>query len=83
MAPDVVAATVRLRAVLVDERYECLGCQVCWPADALNALADDGMVNTVAACPTDTVAARAGWPPLPERVHRRALVGTGSGMHPR
>lgn len=65
VAPEVLAAAARLRAVLVEERYECRGCAVCWPADALNALTESGDVAAAAACPTDTVDSREGWPPLP------------------
>lgn len=44
--------------------YECLGCAVCYPALAINALAERGEL-VAPVCPTDTVAAREGWPPLP------------------
>lgn len=33
--PELAAAAQELRASLVEERYECLGCPVCWPAQAL------------------------------------------------
>jgi tetrahydromethanopterin S-methyltransferase subunit A len=48
------------RQRLTDVKYECLGCEVCHPAIALNALQVD-----FEACPTDAVAEREGWPQLP------------------
>ena len=50
------SAEEKLQAV----KYDCLGCQVCYPAIAVNALNVD-----VDACPTDDVEERNGWPPLP------------------
>lgn len=48
------------RARLSEVRYDCLGCAVCYPAIAINALQIEGDM-----CPTEAVEARAGWPPLP------------------
>ena len=48
------------RRRLTDVEYDCLGCQVCYPAIALNVLGVD-----VEACPTDDVEEREGWPPFP------------------
>lgn len=54
------------RAVLVDKHYDCLGCQVCFPAIAENAFADAFPGESVAQpCPTDPPSGRRGWPPLP------------------
>ncbi len=52
---------------MVPARYDCLGCEVCFPALAVNALDGAGLtLETVAdPCPTAPVEARAGWPPLP------------------
>lgn len=50
------AATDRLTPV----KYDCLGCDPCYPPLAMNALNIDGE-----ACPSDEVELRAGWPPLP------------------
>jgi tetrahydromethanopterin S-methyltransferase subunit A len=59
-------AMASVRARLVPQRYECLGCEVCYPAVALNALgAVDGCAVDAAECPTEPVEAREGWPPLP------------------
>jgi tetrahydromethanopterin S-methyltransferase subunit A len=45
---------------------ECRGCKVCFPAVALNALADvaDPEALEAVACPAEEVAPREGWPPL-------------------
>ena len=71
------------RERLQPQRYECLGCETCFPAIALNDLAADGSLNLagVAACPTDAVEARHGWPPLPGaytvlRYHARVAICT-------
>jgi tetrahydromethanopterin S-methyltransferase subunit A len=54
---DVLA---ELRSKRIAKRYECLGCDPCYPPLAMNALSIDGE-----ACPSDDVEARDGWPPLP------------------
>jgi tetrahydromethanopterin S-methyltransferase subunit A len=61
------AALADARSHLLPERYECLGCEVCFPAVALNDLAADGSIDLTdaAACPTECVGERFGWPPLP------------------
>jgi tetrahydromethanopterin S-methyltransferase subunit A len=59
-------ALAAARAHVVPTRYDCLGCDVCWPAVALNAIADaNGADGAAAACPTEPAAPRDGWPPLP------------------
>ncbi len=48
-------------------RYDCLGCEVCYPALVINALHRLGgkhLLN-LEVCPTEKVEARPGWPPLP------------------
>jgi tetrahydromethanopterin S-methyltransferase subunit A len=56
----------RAQAVLVSKSYDCLGCQVCFPAVAENAFADAFPGEAIAPlCPTDAPAERPGWPPLP------------------
>ena len=57
-------AMVSARACLVPQRYDCLGCEICYPAVALSALGETGACDT-AVCPTEAVEARPGWPPLP------------------
>jgi tetrahydromethanopterin S-methyltransferase subunit A len=61
-----VHAMASARAHLVPQRYECLGCDVCYPAVALNALGHvGGCAVDAAVCPTEAVETREGWPPLP------------------
>lgn len=58
--PDLRQAMEAARQRLTKVQYDCLGCEVCYPALALNALeigAD--------ACPADDLKQRDGWPPLP------------------
>lgn len=58
---EALDATVELaRSRLSDVKYDCLGCEVCWPALAINALGVKGD-----ACPDKVAEVRAGWPPLP------------------
>lgn len=59
--PEQLASIIELaRSRLSDVKYDCLGCDVCWPALAINALGVEGD-----ACPSEAVEAREGWPPLP------------------
>ena len=65
--PDLGAVLDDARRVLVPKKYDCLGCEVCFPAVAANALAEafpDAMPEG-ALCPTEAPSERAGWPPLP------------------
>lgn len=65
--PDLLQAPVgEAEARRSEQRYECLGCPVCYPAEALGALAEAEPERTLAphACPTEAPAVRAGWPPL-------------------
>ena len=55
----------RLAEALTPQRYQCLGCAVCWPAEALSTLQTAGLVPDGAACPAEPAVPRAGWPPLP------------------
>lgn len=60
---DVLA---RARALLVDAKYDCLGCSECFPAIAENAFTDAFPDAPHAPpCPTGVPAERSGWPPLP------------------
>lgn len=59
-------AVAGARATLTAVRYDCLGCDVCFPALAVNAIhASRGEPLAAQACPTESVEVRAGWPPLP------------------
>jgi tetrahydromethanopterin S-methyltransferase subunit A len=48
------------RQRLTQIKYDCLGCEVCYPPLAMNALNIDAE-----ACPAEEVERREGWPPLP------------------
>jgi tetrahydromethanopterin S-methyltransferase subunit A len=65
--PVLDAAVNTARDRLTEVRYDCLGCEVCYPALALNALneANGERLVDLAACPTKKVEEREGWPPLP------------------
>ncbi|RJR47660.1 MAG: DUF4346 domain-containing protein [Deltaproteobacteria bacterium] len=66
--PRVLWKTVAAAKQCLGERkYDCLGCEVCIPPLALDALtrALGEAVSGLEVCPTETVVARRGWPPLP------------------
>lgn len=50
---------------LTEHRYDCLGCEVCYPASALNAVNEEGRGEFSGTCPTELQASEEGWPPLP------------------
>ena len=48
------------------KRYDCLGCEVCWPAIAQNLAAElDPAVAEGSHCATAVSETRIGWPPMP------------------
>jgi tetrahydromethanopterin S-methyltransferase subunit A len=48
------------------KRYDCLGCDVCWPAVAQNLAAElDPAIAEGSHCATQATEIREGWPPLP------------------
>ncbi len=55
------------RSVEKTREYDCLGCTVCYPAVAINAIADAApdFAESIGGCPTSPPAERSGWPPLP------------------
>lgn len=59
------------RSVLKPKQYDCLGCQVCYPAIAANTFADayPELGSGLDFCPTDEPAERQGWPTLPGDYH--------------
>lgn len=65
--PELGPMLAAAECVLVPQKYECLGCQVCFPAAAANALAEayPGILSQGALCPTDAPEEHHGWPPLP------------------
>ena len=60
-------ALASAREHLLPQRYECLGCDTCFPAVAMNHLAAASSLELTEAafCPTDAIEERHGWPPLP------------------
>jgi tetrahydromethanopterin S-methyltransferase subunit A len=56
----------KARGLFEEKRYECLGCEVCWPADAINGATElDSSVAETGHCPAGEPELREGWPPLP------------------
>lgn len=54
------------RALFEMKRYDCLGCEVCWPAVAANAATEfDPALAQAGHCATAELPEREGWPPLP------------------
>ena len=48
------------------KRYDCLGCEICWPATAQNLAAElDPVIAEGSHCATEEPELRDGWPPLP------------------
>ena len=67
VVPELAPILDAARRVIVAQKYECLGCDVCFPAVAANALVEeipDAMPDG-ALCPTEAPSERSGWPPLP------------------
>ncbi len=64
---DLSPALDAARAALLPEKYDCLGCEVCFPAIAANAFEEafPGEIEPAGACPGDAPGERVGWPPLP------------------
>lgn len=65
--PELARALRAARERFSEVKYDCLGCKVCYPALAINALArahGDGAFE-VDTCPAESVEERHGWPPLP------------------
>jgi len=53
-------------ALFEPKRYDCLGCEICWPAVAQNlAVEMDPAVDEGGHCATEEPEIRQGWPPLP------------------
>ncbi len=50
---------------LIPRKYDCLGCKVCFPVLAINALQESGSGPAIDPCAADEPQSRNGWPPLP------------------
>lgn len=55
----------RGRAAFRPRKYDCFGCEVCWPADVLNLASELVELPAGVGCATELPAARDGWPPYP------------------
>ena len=53
------------RSAVRERKYDCLGCEVCWPAEALDKAGQLVELPEGAGCPTDLPELREGWPPYP------------------
>ncbi len=60
------ALLAEARTLFEEKRYDCLGCEVCWPAVAQNIAAEyDPVVAEGGHCATLEPELQQGWPPLP------------------
>ncbi len=59
-SPGLAVVMEKARTRLVPVQYDCLGCEVCFPPLAMNALQIEAE-----GCPSEKVEVRSGWPPLP------------------
>jgi tetrahydromethanopterin S-methyltransferase subunit A len=64
---ELAPALVEARQVFRPKAYDCLGCEVCYPAIAANTFAEafPDVGEALELCPTATPEERVGWPPLP------------------
>ena len=65
LASSLAGPLSEANSVFLDRRYDCLGCEVCWPANALNIAAEAVELPAGAGCPTEAPQPTDGWPPLP------------------
>lgn len=56
---ELASVLAEAKSTFLPQKYDCLGCPVCWPSNAVNALKVEGD-----ACPTETPEEREGWPRL-------------------
>jgi tetrahydromethanopterin S-methyltransferase subunit A len=60
----------RARRTFAPRKYDCLGCEICFPAAAENAFAGAFPGEALPPpCPTGAPVERSGWPPLPGDYH--------------
>jgi tetrahydromethanopterin S-methyltransferase subunit A len=65
LARPLAAPLSEASSSFVERRYDCLGCEVCWPANALNAASNVVDLPAEAGCPTQSPRPTGGWPVLP------------------
>jgi tetrahydromethanopterin S-methyltransferase subunit A len=65
--PEFEIATNLARGRLTEVKYDCLGCEVCYPPLIMDALLKiiDEPAFAAQVCPSEKVVERQGWPPLP------------------
>ena len=63
---ELARALAEARGVFIPKKYDCLGCEVCYPAIAANAFADAYATEAAGMdlCPAEPAEERTGWPPL-------------------
>jgi len=66
----------RGREAFRTRKYDCLGCDVCWPAKALNLAADIVELPAGVGCATEIPEVRDGWPPYPGDYRVGSFGGT-------
>ena len=66
-ATKLSAELTAARSTFTTKKYDCLGCQVCYPAIAANAFTEafPSAGEVMDLCPTEMPSERSGWPPLP------------------
>lgn len=64
---ELAPALADARRVFIRKKYDCLGCEVCFPAIAANAFGEAFATEAAGLdlCPTEAPEVRRGWPPLP------------------
>ena len=64
------------RGAFQPRAYDCLGCAICYPAIATNAMADayPGFADGLSICPTEEARPRVGWPPFPGDYRTKAFL---------
>jgi len=64
---ELAPVLTKARAVFEPQKYDCLGCPVCYPAIAANAFVEafPDAGEGLDLCPTEEPEERTGWPPLP------------------
>ena len=66
ICPLLTSQLEEAHSVFEPRKYDCLGCEVCWPAVAQNLAAElDPAVAAGSHCATQESELREGWPPLP------------------
>ena len=63
--PELESVIQEARSRLVPRKYDCLGCAICFPALAVNALNQVEGGGDLSACATETPKPQEGWPPFP------------------